>query len=409
MEVKPGYKQTEVGVIPEGWEVKLLPEVCRFRGGKAHEQYISDLGQFICVNSKFISSDGEVRKYSTANFCSAKRNDVLMVMSDLPNGKALAKGFLVDQDDLYAVNQRVCALTAYKDCPRYLFYVLNRNPYFLKFDDGVSQTHLLNHVFQKCPIPLPPTKAEQEAIAGALSDADALIESLGQLVAKKRQIKHGAMQQLLTGQKRLPGFTGEWETKRLGEIGEALIGLTYKPTDVREHGVLVLRSSNVYEGRLRFEDNVFVEMAIPEKIMVKPGDILICVRNGSRDLIGKCAKIDERATGMTFGAFMAVFRTPFHDFIYYQFQSDAMHRQIHEHLGATINQITNRSLNSFQVPLPPDEMEQQAIVNVLADMDAEIIELEAKLAKARQVKQGMMQELLTGRIRLVSTRREGSP
>jgi len=80
MKLKPGYKQTEVGVIPEEWEVKLLPDVCRFRGGKAHEQHISEFGRFVCVNSKFISTDGKVRKYSTANFCCAKRNDVLMVV-----------------------------------------------------------------------------------------------------------------------------------------------------------------------------------------------------------------------------------------------------------------------------------------------------------------------------------------
>lgn len=130
---------------------------------------------------------------------------------------------------------------------------------------------------------------------------------------------------------------------------------------------------HVFEGRLRFEDNVFVETEIPERIMVRTGDILICVRNGSRDLIGKCAKIDERCQGMTFGAFMAVFRTSFHNFVFHQFQSDMIKRQIHEHLGATINQITNKSLNSFQLPFPLDEAEQTAIATILSDMDAEII------------------------------------
>ncbi len=154
--MKTGYKQTEVGVIPEEWEVKLLPEVLRFRGGKAHEQHISERGRYVCVNSEFISTDGEVRKYSSANFSPANKGDVLMVMSDLPNGRALAKAYLFEKDDSYAVNQRVCAPSAYRDCPEYFFYVLNRHPYFLKFDNGVSQTHILNNVFQKCPIPVPP-------------------------------------------------------------------------------------------------------------------------------------------------------------------------------------------------------------------------------------------------------------
>jgi type I restriction enzyme S subunit len=268
-------------------------------------------------------------------------------------------------------------------------------------ETGTTMKHLNVGDVLQFTIPLPPTKAEQEAIFDALSDADALIESLEQLLAKKRNIKQGAMQELLTGKRRLPGFSGEWPVKALGEIGEALIGLTYKPSDVRENGVLVLRSSNVFEGALRFEDNVFVEMEIPERLMVKSGDILICVRNGSRDLIGKCAKIDERAKGMTFGAFMAVFRTRFHNFVYHQFQSDVIKRQIHEHLGATINQITNGSLNSFEIPFPPTDNEQTAIAAILSDMDSEIAALEARLTKAREVKQGMMQELLTGRIRLI--------
>jgi type I restriction enzyme S subunit len=135
--------------------------------------------------------------------------------------------------------------------------------------------------------------------------------------------------------------------------------------------------------------------------MLRKGDILICVRNGSRDLIGKCALINEEALGMTFGAFMAVFRTPFYDFVYHQFQSDLIKRQISEHLGATINQITNKSLNSFQIPFPMDEEERTAIAVVLSDMDLEIITLEAKLGKARELKLGMMQDLLTGKVRLV--------
>ena len=186
------------------WLVKLLPEVSRFRGGKAHEQHIAEHGRFVCVNSKFISSDGKVRKYSTANFCCAKKDDVLMVMSDLPNGKALAKTFLADCDDLYAVNQRVCALTALDNyCGKFLSYILNRNPYFLKFDDGVSQTHLLNRVFEKCPLFVPPTKDEQTAIATILSDMDAEIAALETKLAKARQVKQGMMQELLTGNIRL--------------------------------------------------------------------------------------------------------------------------------------------------------------------------------------------------------------
>jgi type I restriction enzyme S subunit len=145
---------------------------------------------------------------------------------------------------------------------------------------------------------------------------------------------------------------------------------------------------------------VFVDTEIPEKLMVKTGDILICVRNGSRDLIGKCAQIDKRAKGMTFGAFMTVFRSPFNNFVSHQFQSGIIKKQINEHLGATINQITNKSLNSFLAPLPPTLAEQEAIAEALSDADAYIEALEQLLTKKRQVKQGAMQKLLTGKKRL---------
>ncbi len=192
----------------------------------------------------------------------------------------------------------------------------------------------------------------------------------------------------------------DWSVKRLGEIGESLIGLTYKPSNVRADGLLVLRSSNISDGALRFEDNVFVHVEVPERIIVRNGDILICVRNGSRELIGKCAQIDEPAAGVTFGAFMTVFRTPFHRFVYHQFQSALIKRQIHEHLGATINQITNKSLNSFRIPFPEDDAEQRAIAGALSDVDALIGALEKLIAKKRDLKQAAMQQLLTGQKRL---------
>ena len=378
-----GYKQTEVGLIPEDWSVKLLPDVCRFRGGKAHEQHISDFGQFVCVNSKFISMDGKVRKYSTANFCSAKRGDILMVMSDLPNGKALAKAYVVDQDNLYAVNQRVCALTPYRDDSKYLFYVLNRNPYFLKFDDGVNQTHLLNPVFKKCSLPLPPTKTEQEAIAESLSDADALIESLEQLLAKKRYLKQGAMQELLTGKKRLLEFSGEWGTVCLRDL------LTYERPD-----------------RYIVQDTKYIER----------GQIPVLTANKSFILgytdedFGICRDIpvivfDDFTTDSKYVEFPFKVKSsaikllrPKHDRmdLRYVFERMQLIRfPLGGHKRYYISEFQNLELET------PDYDEQQAIAAILSNMDAEIAALEAKLAKARNLKQGMMQELLTGRIRLV--------
>jgi type I restriction enzyme S subunit len=192
----------------------------------------------------------------------------------------------------------------------------------------------------------------------------------------------------------------DWEAKSLGDLGECLIGLTYEPENVREYGVLVLRSSNVADGRLAFDDNVYVDIDIPERIRVKKGDILICVRNGSRALIGKCALLDNQVEGQTFGAFMSVFRTTDSEYIFHQFQSDNIQRQIHENIGATINQITNKNLKAFVVPYPNDPQERDIIAQCLTETGVLIASLEKLIAKKRAIKQGTMQELLTGKRRL---------
>lgn len=193
--------------------------------------------------------------------------------------------------------------------------------------------------------------------------------------------------------------SSDWKERTLGDIGETLIGLTYSPSQVGINGVLVLRSSNIQNGVLDLRDTVRVTAEVPERIRIKPSDILICVRNGSRSLIGKSLLLDQRVEGETFGAFMAVFRSPLNEYLSFFFQSNAFKRQVDEHLGATINQITNRSLKSFTVLIPPAE-DRPRITTALADVSALIQRLESLIVKKQAIKQGMMQELLTGKSRL---------
>ncbi|MEQ8421816.1 MAG: restriction endonuclease subunit S [Arenibacter algicola] len=291
---------------------------------------------------------------------------------------------------------------------RYFYYVL-MSDHFKEFLRKLTAGSTISHLYQKdfihYNLPLPPTLHEQKAIANALSDVDTLIAELDALIEKKIAIKKGAMQQLLTpphkGGKRLPGFDGEWEEKTLGDIGECIIGLTYKPSDVSDSGTLVLRSSNIQNNQLSFLDNVYVTAFIPPKLRTQIGDILVCVRNGSRNLIGKSAKIDMRCVNESFGAFMSMYRSPFNDYISHAFNSFPIQKQIEENLGATINQITNRTLNSFKVWIPEDGDERIAISKLLDDMDSEITSLQLKKEKYQDIKQGIMQELLTGKTRLV--------
>jgi len=193
----------------------------------------------------------------------------------------------------------------------------------------------------------------------------------------------------------------DWNVKKLGDIGDSIIGLTYSPSEVSYFGKLVHRSSNIQNNQLSYNDNVYVNKRINEKLILKENDILICVRNGSRDLIGKSVLIKGKSVGETFGAFMSVFRSDkFQPFIFYLILSNLIQRQINQSLGATINQITNKTLNNFQIPFPPKPEEQTAIVTILSDTDALIECLGKLIAKKKAIKQGAMQQLLTGKKRL---------
>lgn len=197
--VKQGAMQ-ELLTPGEDWEVKKLGEIINFKNGAAHENVVDENGDYIIVNSKFISQDGRVRKYSNAYFCPLYVDEIVMVMSDIPNGKALAKCFIIDKDETYTLNQRICAFEAKENFyPKFLFYIINRNDYFLSFDSGSGQTNLRRDEILNCPISFP-SLTEQTRIATILSDMDAELEALEQQLHKARQIKQGMMQELLTGE-----------------------------------------------------------------------------------------------------------------------------------------------------------------------------------------------------------------
>jgi len=167
-----------------------------------------------------------------------------------------------------------------------------------------------------------------------------------------------------------------WEVKKLRYLGDALIGLTYDPADVvsEDQGTLVLRSSNIQNGRITLDDNVYVSTKIPAELISRDNDILICSRNGSRALVGKTAKIEGPAVGSSFGAFTTVFRSELNDFLYYVFNSQLFTFQAGRFMTTTINQITTGTLKDLEVPVPPVQ-EQRAIADFLARETGRIDEL----------------------------------
>ena len=207
---KKGWMQkifpTEGKTIPElrflefresgDWENTTIEKIADYENGKAHENNIIDNGKYIVVNSKFISTEGEIIKYTDEANLLAYKGDILMVLSDVPNGRALSKCYLVEKDNVYTVNQRVCRMIPKKINSTLLFYTINRNKYFLSFDDGVKQTNLKKNDVLSCLIVTPKESNEQEKIADFLSGIDKLISSQKEKIGKLKQHKKTLMQGL---------------------------------------------------------------------------------------------------------------------------------------------------------------------------------------------------------------------
>lgn len=293
----------------------------------------------------------------------------------------------------------------------YLFRHFQATGVFQKISlQTTSVAHLGVSRFARLEATWPP-EPEQRAIAAALSDVDDLLQSLDRLIAKKRDVKQGAMQQLLTGTTRLPGFEGDWVTTRLGGMGDCVRGVGYDPErDLRaydtEETFRLLRSTNVQGGRLVLDDLQFVDQSrVSTAQEMRDGDLLFCAANGSRALVGKSAAFTVNdGHRYTFGAFMGVFRPRVEAadsaFVEHLLQSRAFFGQVDLALsGSAINNLSPSAVESFQFSWPRLP-EQRAIAAVLSDMDAEIDALEDRRAKTAAIKQGMMQELLTGRTRL---------
>ena len=250
---------------------------------------------------------------------------------------------------------------------------------------------------QLLPVPEPP---EQQKIADCLGSLDELIAAEDRKLETLRQHKQGLMQQLFpqpgetVPKLRFPEFrnAGEWEEKRLGDLGTLVSGLTYSPTDVRDGGLLVLRSSNIQNGEITLDDCVYVRRDVNGANLTQPDDILICVRNGSKQLIGKNTIVPKGMPVCTHGAFMTVFRASAPHFARVLLQTTAYQNQVAADLGATINSINGRQLLRYRFAVPKPT-EQQRIADCLGSLDDLIAAEGRKLDALRQHKQGLMQQL----------------
>lgn len=190
----------------------------------------------------------------------------------------------------------------------------------------------------------------------------------------------------------------DWEVVKLKNFAISLIGLTYRPENIVNKGLLVLRSSNIKNGKIVYNDNVFVNCLVPPKLLTQEDDILICVRNGSKNLVGKCAIVRKQDTNNSFGAFMSVIRSERNKYLYHFFQTDIARKQYLGTTSATINQITSKDLGLLNVVLPASYCEQKKIAEVLSCWDEGIEVLEKLLEKKQLLKKALMQRLLSRKL-----------
>ena len=271
---------------------------------------------------------------------------------------------------------------------------------------GSTMKHIKKGVLDEFQLAVPPL-IEQKKIASILISVDEVIENTQKQIDKLQDLKKATMNELLTKgightefkDSELGRVPKSWAIKKLGDVGICVRGLTYSPDDISHTGLLVLRSSNIQSGRISLHDNVFVDVDVQSHFKARKGDILICVRNGSRALLGKSALIDEHIPNATHGAFMTIFRSASYAFIRYLFESDLFFSQVSRDIGATINSINNSNLLQYKFAFPNVD-EQIRIAEVLQRIDSNIDHNIMKLNHSMSLKKSLMQDLLTGKKRV---------
>ena len=390
MELMPGYMRTEVGVIPEEWEVKRIVEfasigsggtpsreVAAYWGGSIPWVTTSQIDFGVIEDAdQFITEEG--LKNSAAKLLPAGT----LLMALYGQGKTRGKVGILG---IPAATNQACASIALHDGVSQQFilhYLTSRYEEIRNSSNSGSQENLNGNIVKGTPVALPPP-IEQRAIAQALSDVDALLASLDQVIAKKRDLKQAAMQQLLTGKTRILGFAGDWEEKPLGEIAKA------------------------QKGQL-----ITTKTITPGDIPVIAGGKQPAYFHASANRYGKTITVSASGASAGYIAFHAapIFASDCStisesdkyciEFIYYALQ--LRQEEIYAaQTGGAQPHIQPKDLASILIKIPKDVTEQVAIAAVLSNIDAELSALEARRDKTRNLKQAMMQELLTGKTRLV--------
>ena len=419
MEVRPGYKQTELGVIPEEWEIVALGDLKPFvtSGSRGWASYYSGHGSLFVritnlsresiyldlTDSKFVKLPPKAGEGIRTQL---KERDVLIsitadigivgyVDATIPSPAFINQHIALVRFDPSRVNGQFVSYFLASEQPQRLFRAST--------DVGAKAGMSLATV-QKIQTALPPS-SEQRAIATALSDVDALLGGLDRLITKKRDLKQAAMQQLLTGQTRLPGFHGEWKVKRLGELGPFLKGSGVKKDEARSGDLPCIRYGEIYTHHndyVRSFNSWISREVAATATPLRRGDVLFAGSGETKEEIGKCVAFVDDMEAYAGGDIVILRPSGASSlFLGYLLNTPTVARQkASRGQGDAVVHISASALASINLSLPCLD-EQTAIAAVLSDMDAELLSLEARGDKTRALKQAMMQELLSGRTRLI--------
>ena len=397
MELKEGFKNTEIGVIPNDWEVKKIGELSKLKNGYAFSSdFFSKTGPIVITPGNFKLEGGlkfndrNTLRYSghVSKEMQFQNGDLLIVMTDLtPDCNLLGKPGIVNSEDVILHNQRIGKITVTNNLinQEYLYWFFVSELFSRRMKEtatGSTVRHTSVGSINNSLIAIP-TKAEQTAIAKALSDADALISGLEKLIAKKRNIKQGAMQKLLQPKE-------GWEVKNLGEVAFVNMGQSPLSSYYNSEGIglpLVQGNADVENRKtiIRFYTSMITKRG-------KVGDIIMSVRAP----VGEISKATfDCCLGRGVCSISFDNEYLYHYLIYFEKSWEKLST------GSTFDSVNSKQVKELEIPIPKSKEEQNEIAAILSDMDTEITALETKLEKYKKVKLGMMQNLLTGKIRLI--------
>ena len=360
------------------WEEYTLQDVVTFSNGKAHENCVNDDGDYILVNSKFVSTNGQVQKRVTSQLSPLHKYQFVMVMSDLPNGKALAKCFYVEEDNKYTLNQRVCSFTSNDgNVSRFLMYQINRNKYYLRFDDGINQTNLKKSEVLSCPVFIPIVR-EQEKIATLLCKIDERIATQNKIIEK-----YESLIQAIIYQKKTVGIRkGNWQKTELSDVLQERI-----EKNINGHIICSVSVSKGVVNQIEYLGRSFAAKETLHYNVVKCGDI-VYTKSPTGDfpygIVKRSYIKDDVAVSPLYGVYM-----PVNDYIgvilhFYFMQPSNVFNYLHPLIqkGAknTIN-ITNERFLKNSIPLPKTENEAIYIANTLISIQKKI-DIEKKMLRS---------------------------